>query len=297
MNYPKIEQLRLQLQIKYPYLVNQVDRNFNQFGEEWAIEFDDLLAKMFTDEASIAQALKGYSEFLLDIMRLMKRFEKEQAYVAKSYSDVAKEVYHNEEFMMALYLPGILLSRYLWANLYRQTIFFKNNFVRDFCNSKESFFYEVGIGTGFHSRYLLDANPNGRGIGFDISDFSIRYTGKQVEAYNCQNRYQIRKRNVVTEPVLEPASFLMSVEVLEHLEDPLAFLKALRSMLKPGGKAFITAAITAPEIDHIYLYRTAEEVLAQIKEAGFKLEQYLCAPGYVPQNEEAVPMVAAFIVV
>ena len=101
MNYPKIEQLRLQLQIKYPYLVNQVDKNFNQFGEEWAIEFDNLLAKMFTDDASISQALKGYSEFLLDIMRLMKRFEKEQVYVAKSYSDVAKEVYHNEEFMMA----------------------------------------------------------------------------------------------------------------------------------------------------------------------------------------------------
>ena len=144
---------------------------------------------------------------------------------------------------------------------------------------------------------MLQSTPNTRGIGFDISDFAIQYTQKQLEAYGCESRYEIRKQNVITEPISDAVPFLISVEVLEHLEDPLAFLRALRRMLKPGGKAFITAAITAPNADHIYLYRNAEEVLVQLRESGFELEQYLCAAGYAPKHGEPVPTVAAFIVV
>jgi 2-polyprenyl-3-methyl-5-hydroxy-6-metoxy-1,4-benzoquinol methylase len=296
MNHPMVDKLRLELGRTAPFFVDQVDRNLSRFGDEWARELDALLARMFPDDTSFAQAVRGYCEFALDGMRLMKRFEKEHAYVAKTYAQAAAEVYHNRDYMLNLYLPGILLSNYLWPHHYRQMLFLKTSFLRDLHNSQEGFFYDVGIGTGFYSRYLLESAPGARGIGFDISDFSIQYARKQLEAYNCQSRYQILKQNVITEPILDKAPFLISVEVLEHLEEPLPFLKALRGMLRPGGKAFITAAITAPNADHIYLYRNTEEVLVQLKEAGFKLEQYFCAAGYLPRHEEPVPQVAAYVV-
>lgn len=296
MSFPMVDRIRLELEKTFPFFVDQVDRNLGQFGDEWAREFDTLLANMFPDDSSLAQAVRGYGEFALDGMRLMRRFEKEHVYVAKTYAEASTEVYHNEEYMVNLYLPGILLSNYLWPHHYRQIQFLKSCFLRDLRNSEEAFFYDVGIGTGFYSRYLLESVPGARGIGFDISDFSIQYTRRQIEAYNCQSRYQVLKQNVITEPISDAAPFLISVEVLEHLEEPLPFLKALRRMLKPGGKAFITAAITAPNADHIYLYRNAEEVIVQLKEAGFKLEQWFCAAAYIPKHDEPIPQVAAYVV-
>jgi 2-polyprenyl-3-methyl-5-hydroxy-6-metoxy-1,4-benzoquinol methylase len=81
----------------------------------------------------------------------------------------------------------------------------------------------------------------------------------------------------------------VSVEVLEHLEDPPAFLRALYGMLRKGGVGYITAAINAPNADHIYLYRSIEEVLKEIEAAGFKMIEHAEYLGYVPKPGESVP--------
>jgi 2-polyprenyl-3-methyl-5-hydroxy-6-metoxy-1,4-benzoquinol methylase len=86
------------------------------------------------------------------------------------------------------------------------------------------------------------------------------------------------------------------VEVLEHLEKPVAFLKVLRRMLQDGGKAFITAAITAPNEDHIYLYNEVGDVEAQLLEAGFSVLDFQEDIAYEPKKDEPVPRLAAFIV-
>ncbi|MGE3853037.1 MAG: hypothetical protein AB7K09_14940, partial [Planctomycetota bacterium] len=90
---------------------------------------------------------------------------------------------------------------------------------------------------------------------------------------------------------------LVCVEVLEHLEQPVAFLKVLRASLAPGGKAFITAALNAAHTDHIYLYRNREEVWEHLRAAGFTLEQSFVAAAYAPPGPDVpVPLAAAFVV-
>ena len=85
--------------------------------------------------------------------------------------------------------------------------------------------------------------------------------------------------------------------MLEHLEDPLSFLKALLRMLEPGGYGMVTAAVTAPNADHIYLYNSAQEVVAQIEEAGFKVVEYREDRAYEPTRpSESAPINAAVIV-
>lgn len=56
-------------------------------------------------------------------------------------------------------------------------------------------------------------------------------------------------------------------------------------MLRPGGKAFITAALNAPNADHIYLYRTSEEVKVQLADTGFAIEQYFGGLAAKPKNK------------
>jgi hypothetical protein len=67
--------------------------------------------------------------------------------------------------------------------------------------------------------------------------------------------------------------------------------------MAPGARAFITAALNAAHSDHIYLYRNANEVLAQLIEAGFTLEQLFVGSAYQPASAGVpVPEAAAFIV-
>ena len=52
-------------------------------------------------------------------------------------------------------------------------------------------------------------------------------------------------------------------------------LKKLKSLLTKDGKLFVTAAVWAAHIDHIFLYKSAEEVRKHIKEAGLNIENEL----------------------
>jgi hypothetical protein len=85
--------------------------------------------------------------------------------------------------------------------------------------------------------------------------------------------------------------------VLEHLDDPVAFLRSLRLYMAPGAKAFITAAVNAAHSDHIHLYRNGNEVLDHLNEAGFTMEQCYIGAAYKPTSVGVpVPEAAAFIV-
>ena len=104
------------------------------------------------------------------------------------------------------------------------------------------------------------------------------------------------QQDILSLPI-SPVRRLICVEVLEHLEQPVVFLKALRAGLAPGGRAFITAAINAAHSDHIYLYRNGEEVLEHLQSAGFSLEQAFLGAAYAPPAHDVpVPLAAAFVV-
>ena len=64
-------------------------------------------------------------------------------------------------------------------------------------------------------------------------------------------------------------------EFLEHLEDPLGALKKLYSILDDDGELFLTVAVYAAMIDHIYLYKSVQEVRDQILDAGFGIKSEL----------------------
>jgi 2-polyprenyl-3-methyl-5-hydroxy-6-metoxy-1,4-benzoquinol methylase len=241
-------------------------------------------------------AVKGYVRFALDATRLQKRFEKELRYASKTYAEAAAAVYHNEEYMSTLYLPGILLSNYLWPHHYSQLCYFHNRFAPLALDFPDKRFADVGVGTGFYSCQMLGVSEEIRGDAFDISDYSICHSKHMVDAFGFSGRWVCHKRNVIESPPEQTWPLLISVEVLEHLENPVVYLKRLRDMLQQGGKAFITAAVTAPNEDHIYLYNNASEVEAELVEAGFSILDFQEDIAYESKKGEPVPRLVAFIV-
>lgn len=295
--YPRVTELRSEFATRYRMFDDLVDRVAATFGSGWVVDLEASLERLFPDRDALASGVKGYASFVMDILRRQRKFETERAYAQTSFDDAAREVYLDDRYMSTEYLPGLLLSHYLWPHHYRQSRFFDTAFVDLLSAAGADHFVEVGVGTGMYSRRLLEALPAASGTAYDISPAAKAFAERHVAAFGYADRYQVQLRNVLTDPV-EPSQWLVCVEVLEHMEDPLSLLRILRAMLVEGGRAFITAAINAPNVDHIYLYTAAEEVVDQLVEARFGLEQAFIGPAYVPRQPDLpVPTVAAFVVV
>lgn len=281
-----------------PYLASVISKQADRFGVSWPRAFDADLKAFFGDDiAGLQTATRGYIRFALDGMLLQKRFDKTKQYEPKSYEQASAEVYQNEGYMHSLYLPGIYLSHFLFRHHYQQQLFFAERVVPLLKSHGGRTFYDVGVGTGFYSREILRQVPGVIGEGFDLSPHSLSYTERMVRVFGLSSRYRASLRNILVGPPIEPASFLLNIEVLEHLEDPLAFLRGLCAMLEKGGLGMIAAAVTAPNADHIYLYNSAEEVVAQAEQAGFRVLEYRDDAAYEPRTAaESVPRNALLLV-
>jgi SAM-dependent methyltransferase len=296
-SYPQLEKFERKLAQAAPYMANTVEKGRTTFGERWQVQFEETLERLFgDDDVRLAAAARGYVRFALDALRLQKRFEKDGAYLPKSYDEAARAVYHNQEYMETLYLPGILMSHYLWPHHYRQLGYFQRDFLPRVLGAGSRRFLDVGVGTGFYSRQALAASPEMSGTAYDISPHSLGYARRHVDAFGFSSRWQGEICDVTATPPSGSWPCIVSVEVLEHLEDPLSYARAVRARLAPGGLGFITAAITAPNEDHIYLYRDSEEVAVQLRAAGFSILDHQEDRAYDPVGNEPVPRLIAFIV-
>lgn len=251
--FPVLMQMAETLRANHRFTADIVDRGAALFGPPWATEFEQVLSALFPNVEAIAAAVKGYATFAMHSMRLQAAFERERQYKSKTHEQASSEVYFNEKHMMQEYLPGLLLSHFLWPHHYRQLQFFDSTFVQAMRVSGAASFMEVGIGTGLYSSLLLRKLLSVNGIGLDISPSSKLFAEAQMTALGVVNRYHVELRDVTVVPMEPKTDWLVCVEVLEHLDDPVECLRVLRSNLVSGARAFIPAALNAARADHIYL--------------------------------------------
>ncbi len=197
--------------------------------------------------------------------------------------------------MTRLYLPGIFLSHFLWRHHYRQLQFYRRRFLPRLAELEDKRFYEVWTGTGTYTVQVFQQDRTFHGIGIDISPASRTFTAAQVGAWGFGPSFTALDVNVMGAD-LEPLPAIQTIEVLEHLSDPIAFLKGVRRLLRQDGVGFIAAALTAAQVDHLYLYWTPDEVIEHLHAAGFRVLEHDVEAGYGGRPGEIVPRVAAFIV-
>jgi len=296
-NYPSVDIFYDSLRSQFPYFAAVIQKQVDNFGDHWLKLFEDELNIFFAqDRKRVNEAVRGYGKFALDSMKLQVKFQKTKEYENKTYSEAASEVYQNKEYMFGLYLPGILLSHYLWRHHFLQHVFFLAKFLPLVGTGDGKTFYDIGVGTGFYSKEML-TRTRLKGKGFDLSPHSLEHTVMLLGAHNVADRYEANLRDIIKEPVATPANYIVNIEVLEHLEDPQTFVNALAKMLKPGGYGLISAAVNAPNADHIYLYRHSDEVATQLVKAGFEIVDSTVDVAYSPRSAgELVPVNVAFIV-
>ncbi len=280
----------------YPVLASVWTLAPSRFGGDWIPEMLRDVEVLYGPieqplSARVREALDGYAEFANDSMRNQVFFEKNGRYHASSYVDVRRMCYENEEHMNRRYLPGMWLSHHLWPQHYHMRKGFEQGLlprVRD-CRT----FFEVGVGCGMYSKRTLELLPDCRGIGFDISEHALQFCGRMLQAFGLRDRYGLEQRDIRS-GYATPCDFLICQEVLEHLENPGEFCRWLFGLVRPGGHAYVTAALNAAHSDHIYLFDSPAVLERMLRDAGFQPLncQEECAPGSKPRR--LTPSLAGF---
>src|SRR3990172_12385145 len=132
------QQMLTMMRTNYPSYADVWESSRKEFGEAWENEFNASVAALFgQDPVTWKEAIDGYAEFCTDALRAQIYFERKGKYKASSYDEVAATCYHNQDFMLRCYLPGMFLSHFIWPHHHRMLRYFRGlksnwNFVKTF---------------------------------------------------------------------------------------------------------------------------------------------------------------------
>ena len=263
-----------QIQIKNLLHSKRILKNLKTFDQEYFDRADEFLLKyevlLKNDNKSFDYAINCYLQMLADVNFESVQFLKTGEYTSKSFAEVNERVYNNPD-VMEYYMHGLLMSQFLWKQHYDILLWFNLMIGTNSRNIKN--YLEVG---GGHGLYISEAlKLIGEQANYDLVDIS-KSSLTIAEKMISNDVVSLILTDVFKYFPLNKYDFITMGEVLEHVEEPIKLLQKLHTLLSDNGKLIITTPTNAPAIDHIYLFKGAEDIRNVISEAGFDIEEELC---------------------
>jgi 2-polyprenyl-3-methyl-5-hydroxy-6-metoxy-1,4-benzoquinol methylase len=257
------------IQQQDPLHAKKLKRNLKNLSSDYEAKCNVFLEKyqnyLSSSNKSLENGVDNYLKMIADFMYEQLRFSETGKYSSTSFEEVNKRVYNNPE-VMDYFMNGLLLSQVLWKHHYSIFSFFSQNFPK----YKNNIYNYLEIGGG-HGLFISEAiNVLGNNTKFtlvDISPTSIEVSKKFIGAHPVE--YVLS--DIFKYETNTKYNFITMGEVIEHVEDPVALLNKLKELLAPNGVIFMTTPTNAPSIDHIYLFRNAQEVIDIIQKAGLEV--------------------------
>jgi 2-polyprenyl-3-methyl-5-hydroxy-6-metoxy-1,4-benzoquinol methylase len=273
---PTIDEWRQQLTRLAPQLEGMavsVPRNNSDYAKviETPLRFVNYLSGGSPE--AIEEVCRGYISFCDTFFEKQVDFRRNDQYGASDYEQVNGDVYQNAAYMSRIYYPALLLS-YLFSSSY--FALYRNFCERFIPAAKEADGHscEIGIGHGLLSASLLASIPNLTGFGIDISPVAVEFTERASSLFRLPRPILTRVANATQDIPLENGRryrVMICAEVLEHLPDPAKILRNMHGALAKDGILFLTAAVNMESVDHLYLFKSDDEVVEMVEECGFEV--------------------------
>ena len=261
----------------------QADRFLSAFKSWWEEE-----------KIGLAHVASCYVRMREDMQQLYQEFIRTESYPNTSFEEVRKAIYEQPE-IMEYHMHGLTLAQFLWPDQYERFRFFSEYLEKlDF---EVRHYLEIGAGHGLYLQEAIRILEGGvRYDVVDVSPTSIELSQNLVR----DNRVNFMLADVFDLDPITQYDLIVMGELIEHLEDPLAMLKKARELLTPEGQIYVTTPANAPMIDHIYLFRNAEEIRSLVREAGLEIiaESKMYAdnmPAEIAERFKLPMMYAAFL--
>lgn len=295
----KFKLIQKNLNQKHAFFAGILDKCQETLDSTWKEELVQDLERMFgpVEGDKFAKALEGYVEFSIDAARNQQYFLKHGRYRSSSFSDVKQSFYDNEEHMLGNYLPGMFVSHYIWPHHYSMGRRYRSEVMPKVRERNPQLFIEVGTGSAMYTKLTMEELPKARGIGYDISPHSVAFGKRVTETFEFANRFTFVQQDAFKNPPSEKPDYIVSQEVLEHLEDPQTFCTNLCKILRDDGCAYITAAVTAAHSDHIYLFNSPLDLRRMLEKAGFRSLVEIEEASFDTRVPEKTPRIAGHLVI
>ncbi len=204
-------------------------------------------------------------------------FRRNQRYRLSTFAEALNQVYTDVEFMHR-YMNFLLVSYVLWDNHVRAVWDFEHGFLPMVRQNARHL--EIGPGHGLLLQLATESPRICSITGWDVSATSIEHTRRCLNAMGTSIPVELRVQNLFDAPATSVAEFdsMVLSEVLEHLEDPVSALRAVRSSLSDDGLLWINVPLNSPAPDHIFLIRTLDDALNIVHAGGFIPLRYECFP-------------------
>lgn len=278
-------------------------KNVNSQIDEMSLqeisEFSEVIHYYETQGMLPEEQAEKYLSFCKITMQEQILFSRTHQYRYSKFKDVNEVVYNDVEFM-EMYMVSLELTLYLWKNNRALFRFYKEKVA----NKVGKKFLEIGPG---HGRFLAEAIVNAsydEYYGIDVSQTSIEICQEHLN--NMSMLKDIKEKKVCLKCMdffdydgNEKFDGIVMGEILEHVEQPKAFLQKAYDLAEDDAFVFITVPINSPELDHIYLFRSVVEVKQLIFDSGFIICDYVTVfqKNYTLEQAEknAIPINTAFV--
>lgn len=215
-------------------------------------------------EGALEKCADAFVQFSDEVIYAQARYEARGRYEHSSFEHCRQAVYAKRE-VMDDYLWGVFLTNFCWAHHLEISAFFEDQFLAPLPDAPE--IVEIAPGHGGWGVWAMHTRPDATLQGFDISPSSIAIASSVAEAAGVSERVTYTQRDALDLASMpaDIADAVICSFLIEHLEEPERLLAVIARLLRPGGRVFLTGALTAAQVDHIYEF-THESELVKLAE-------------------------------
>ena len=243
-------------------------------NEDFIKEFEDFLSDYicFLDKnkISIEFGIESYLEMVSDTFKSQIKFMRSGEYPRSEVTEAINDVYNNEEKMLS-YMIGLALSQYLWKSHYDMFHHLKSSLQYNKNNIHK--YLEIGPGHGLFLKSAIDIlNNDTEMIAVDISQTSLNISKSILDHFHPQKKISFIKKDMLDLHIDSKYDFIVMGEVLEHVENPDLLLIKISQLLSENGKAFVSTCVNCPMIDHVYHFRSIDQIRTMFNNCGLIIE-------------------------
>jgi SAM-dependent methyltransferase len=252
----------------------ECDDTFHREADEFAFRYGDFLAKR---GISMDYAVDAYLKMCRDMLRCQVEYLRTGSYPQVTAEQAKAAVYESETEMLS-YMVGLGISQFLWPTHYQMFSFFKKAI--DNNAGSVSSYLEIGPGHGLFLEYALSQlHKLSVAVAIDISPTSFDLSRSIIQSCaSVQKEVKFVLGDVTKTDFDSHFDFVTMGEVLEHVNQPKILLQKLKTLLAPGGRAFVSTCANCPAIDHVVQFNSLQQIRDLITSAGLIIRRDLALP-------------------
>lgn len=275
-NTPLLEEFIASVALRNPMQLRALADSRAAMEPSECVELETYLAFCREEGLSNDDLVGAYLTITMDTLREQVYFQRHGRYRCSTFEEVADRVYFDRDYM-SRYMYGLAVTLYLWPNHLEMVRFFRKTMPA----GRGGRYLEIGPGHGVFFRHAALHGGFESCTGVDISPTSLDMTRRLLASIDSLPGERCRLINADFLSATELSGRFQAIvmgEVLEHVEQPLQFLRRIAELADENAYIFVTTAVNAPAVDHIYLFRTVDEVVDMAAEAGLKAKEVLATP-------------------